>query len=294
VFEIGKLFHLTHVVSDLDAVDRWYDDVFSVTRFYKGYEELAGRDASLIALADLVLEPMTPARDRELKNLSVKRFHDRFGEHFHSIAWYVDDVTALSERLAEHGLRQFNLVGREVTPPHSATAIWTHPKQTFGQLEFALPGDFIGDPRFDADWSAEPWREHPLGIERTSHVGVVVRDLDAATRLYCDVLGGTLFHTDEVPERARRAYVAIGEDSVVELALPLDPTSREGRDLDHNGEGIHSLVFRTADLDRASAFLVDQGLTPERDDDDTVVLGPDQAFGMVVGFTRRALPGDPR
>ena len=25
------LFHLTHVVSDLDTVDRWYDEVFSVT-----------------------------------------------------------------------------------------------------------------------------------------------------------------------------------------------------------------------------------------------------------------------
>jgi hypothetical protein len=68
-FEIGRLFHLTHVVSDLDAVDRWYDEVFSVTRFYHGYEELAGRDASLIAISDLVLEPMAPARGRELKNL---------------------------------------------------------------------------------------------------------------------------------------------------------------------------------------------------------------------------------
>ena len=42
------------------------DEVFSVTRFYHGYEELAGRDASRIALSDLVLEPMSPARDREV------------------------------------------------------------------------------------------------------------------------------------------------------------------------------------------------------------------------------------
>ena len=37
MFKIGKLFHLTHVVSDLGAVDRWYDDVFAVTRFYHGF-----------------------------------------------------------------------------------------------------------------------------------------------------------------------------------------------------------------------------------------------------------------
>ena len=33
MFKIGKLFHLTHVVSDLAAVDNWYDEVFGVTRF---------------------------------------------------------------------------------------------------------------------------------------------------------------------------------------------------------------------------------------------------------------------
>ena len=49
VFQIGKLFHLTQVVDDLEVVDRWYDEVFAVERFYHGYEELAGRTASLIA-----------------------------------------------------------------------------------------------------------------------------------------------------------------------------------------------------------------------------------------------------
>src|SRR5271155_5675690 len=48
MFKIGKLFHLTHVVDDLGAVDKWYDEIFGVTRFYRGYESQAGRDASLI------------------------------------------------------------------------------------------------------------------------------------------------------------------------------------------------------------------------------------------------------
>jgi len=294
-FEIGRLFHLTHVVGDLDAVDRWYDEVFSCVRFYHGYEELAGRDASLVAIADLVLEPMAPARGRELRNRSVQRFHDRFGEHFHSIAWYVDDVEAVARRLDEHGIRLFNIVGRQVAPDERVPAIWTHPKETFGQLEFAKYADYIADPRFDPDWSASRWREHPLGIEGTSHIGIVVRDLAAATRLYCDVLGGTLFYETVVPDRKRSVFVAVGDGTVVELAEPLAATSPEGRELEHHGEGIRSVVYRTADLDCARAFLEERGLTPEHDDDDdTIVLGPVQAFGMTVGFTRRALPDDPR
>jgi len=104
MFKIGKLFHLTHVVSDLDAVDKWYDAIFSVTRYYHGYAKAAGREASLVAIGDVVMEPMTPARVANLQNQSVRRFHDRFGQHFHSIAWYVDDVSEISAHLDRHGL----------------------------------------------------------------------------------------------------------------------------------------------------------------------------------------------
>jgi len=83
MFKIGKLFHLTHVVDDLGAVDKWYDEIFGVTRFYRGYEPQAGRDASLISIGDVVMEPMSPAKVANLRNPSVKKFHDRFGQHFH-------------------------------------------------------------------------------------------------------------------------------------------------------------------------------------------------------------------
>ena len=294
MFQIGKLFHLTHVVDDLDAVDAWYDDVFSVRRFYRGYEKLAGREASLLVIGDVVFEPMMPARVEELRNLSVKRFHDRFGQHFHSIAWYVDDVNAISAALDGQGLRLYNLVGKQVEPPHETTAIWTHPRETYGQLEFALYADFIKDPRFEPGWSAAPWREHPLGIVGASHIGVVVRDVAAAKQLYCDVLGGTLLVEEATPDGGQSAFVAVGEDTVVELTQPSSPTSRAGRDLEQNGEGIHSIIFRTNDLARASEFLATKGMRPEQDGAHTIVLGPDQAFGMVLGFTERMLPNGPR
>jgi catechol 2,3-dioxygenase-like lactoylglutathione lyase family enzyme len=147
MFKIGKLFHLTHVVSDLAAVDKWYDDVFGVTRFYRGYEKMAGRDASLIAIGEVIMEPMMPARVANLLNPSVKKFHDRFGQHFHSIAWYVDDVPEISAQLDQHGLRLFNITGKTVKPGEESFAIWTHPRETHGQLEFAAIGKYTIDPR---------------------------------------------------------------------------------------------------------------------------------------------------
>jgi catechol 2,3-dioxygenase-like lactoylglutathione lyase family enzyme len=157
-----------------------------------------------------------------------------------------------------------------------------------------LAGDYTKDPRFESGWSSAPWHEHPLGIERASHISVVVRDMPSAKRLYCDVLGGKLIHEEQAAGRKESAFVAIGEDTVVELARPLSSTSLEGREMEENGEGIYALTFKTRDLAKAGDFLRSKGHRPEPDGTDSIVLAKDQAFGMVVGFTRRALPNDPR
>jgi hypothetical protein len=101
-------------------------------------------------------------------------------------------------------------------------------------------------------------------------------------------------HEEENAGLKRSVFVAVGADSVVELAQPLSSTSPEARDMDQNGEGVYSLMFKTRDLAKASDFLKSKGLRPEAAGTDSIALGKDQAFGMVVGFTQRALPNDPR
>ncbi len=295
MFKIGKLFHVTHVVDNLDATDRWYDDVFAVTRYYHGFAKAAGRDASLIAIGDVIMEPMSPAKVENLRNQSVKRFHDRFGQHFHSIAFYCDDIPAISTHLAKQNLKLWDVMGRPVTPPNEKFAVWTHPRETHGQLEFAVIGDNTIDPRLQPAWSNEYWRErHPLGIERASHVTFVVNDLAAAEKFYCGVLGSTVLERQEIPNRKRSAFIAIGEDTVFELAQPTSPNSREARDLEKNGEGVHALTFKTKHLARAADFLKSKKMRPDPDGTDSIVLGPEQAFGMVIGFTERRIQNDKR
>src|SRR6266851_2629458 len=290
MFKIGKLFHLTHVVSDLGAVDKWYDDVFAVTRFYHGYAKAAGRDASLIAIGDVIMEPMTPARVANLRNQSVKKFHDRFGQHFHSIAWYVDDVPEISTHFDQHRMRLWDVVGRQVTPPNEKFAVWTHPKESHGQLEFAVIGSNTIDPRLQPAWSNEFWRErHPLGIERASHITAVVGDVSVAKRFYLEVLGAKVIDERSTPAK-QSAFVAVGEDTIVELAQPASSNTAEARDLEKNGEGFFALTFKTRNLAKAADFLRSKQLRAEPDGDGSIVLGQDQAFGMTIGFTERSLP----
>jgi hypothetical protein len=249
----------------------------------------------LLAIGEVIMEPMMPARVADLQNQSVKKFHERFGQHFHSIAWYVDSVPEISAQLDRNGLRLFNIMGKQVKPGEESFAIWTHPKDTHGQLEFAAIGKYTIDPRLQPAWSNNFWRQqHPLGIERASHITVVVRDLPSAKRLYCEYLGGKIIHEEETAGRKRSAFVAVGEDTVVELAQPLSSSSPEGREMEDNGEGIHSVTFKTQDLARVNSFLKSKQLRPEADGPESIVLGKDQAFGMVIGFTQRKLPNDAR
>ncbi|MBI3303761.1 MAG: VOC family protein [Deltaproteobacteria bacterium] len=295
MFRIGKLFHLTHVVSDLDAADTWYDEVFAVWRFYRAYMKPAVREASLLTIGDFVMEPVQLARVPGAEQSPIGKFYARFGQRFHSIAWYVESVEETVAALTQHNIRLYDLVGNGVQAPVQTTAVWTHPKDTHALLEFALIGHFSIDARLQPGWSAAFWRDqHPLGIERASHITVLVRDLREAKAVYQDLLGGKLLHEEETPGQKRSAFFAVGADTVIEAAQPLSAASPEGRDLEQAGEGIYAVTFKTQDLQRAADFLQSKQQRIEWQSPDALVLNRDDAFGMVIGFTQRRLPNDLR
>jgi catechol 2,3-dioxygenase-like lactoylglutathione lyase family enzyme len=296
MFKVGKEFHLLHVVGDLDAADGWYDDVFAVRRFVRNTMKAAMRKASLVLIGDFVMEPAQPIRRAPgWEKSALGRFYSRNGQHFHSIAWYVDDLAETCARLSERNIRLFDMVGNAVKQPSPRDgAVWTHPQDTHAAFEFAAVPKFFIDPRLQPGWSAAFARdEHPLGIERASHLTMLFRDLEHARKVYQDALGGAPIHEEETPGRKRSVFYAVGEDTVIEAAQPLSPTSPEGVDLERVGEGIHAVTFKTRDLRRAVEHLRSKGQRVA-EDGASIVIDLEDAFGMVVGFTERKIPNDPR
>jgi hypothetical protein len=131
MFKIGKEFHLLHVVNDLDAVDGWYDHVFAVRRFVRNSMKAAMRKASLVLIADFVMEPAQPLRHMQgWENSALGRFASRYGQHFHSLAWYVDDLAETCARLTERKIRLFDMVGNAVTVPSRRDGASGHTRRT--------------------------------------------------------------------------------------------------------------------------------------------------------------------
>src|ERR1700760_3943404 len=166
-FQIGRLFHIIHVAEDLDPLDAWYDDVFAPRRgiLDQHFSEVEKRDASLIVIADAIIEPMAQSKVEWAELMPVGRFTARFGRHWHSLAWYVDDVGPLWESLHDRQIRLYTDGGIPLPERPSDGSLFTHPKETHTQLEF-YPHIMPSDVRFDADFDTRAWEQHPLGISR--------------------------------------------------------------------------------------------------------------------------------
>lgn len=294
---LGKIFHLVHMTGDLPALEAWYDDVFSVRRGYLDhhYTDTEQRDASLVTLADVVIEPLAPAfRVAGWDTYPLGKFYTRFGDHWHSISWYCEDNLPYWTLMRENGIRVFGAGGSNSDePPGPSVPIFTHPKDTIAQLEFDPPRDKRkDDPRLAPDYDPLWWVDnHPLGLYGMSYTTVLTTDLSRGERIFAGVLGG------EVLERSSSeltgtedVYIKVGE-AVVQLSKPTADHGIAADDLAASGEIHHAACFRVADLDRAEEYLASKGIKTSARDDHTILSLPETTHGVPFRWTTRVIPG---
>lgn len=290
---IGRLFHLIHLTKDVRQLEAWYDEVFSVKTYLEhSYSPHEMRDASLVVLGDAVLEPLSPAfRVPGWDAVPLGRFHQRFGPHWHSIAWHTDDVGEVWERCVRGGIR---VVSGDGSPadvrPGPDGIIMTHPKDTFTQLQFMGPRPSVEekDPRLAPSWDARWWIEnHPVRTSGLAYATVLTRDPARAERVYVDVLGGTLLRrsssaltgTDDV-------YVRLGQITI-QLATPTSGDTLAAQDLARNNEILHAAAFQVEDLDETAAYLAEKGIKTLARDEETLLTDPGTTFDAPFRWTTR-------
>ena len=118
-------------------------------------------------------------------------------------------------------------------------------------------------PIYAGDVTAPPTSLPVHLFTRLDHVGVAVRDLDAAVARYRDVFGLAVVHEEVNAEQGvREVMLGVGDPptSCVQLLAPLDESSTIARFLDRNGEGLQQVAYEVADLDAACATLRERGV----------------------------------
>lgn len=126
-------------------------------------------------------------------------------------------------------------------------------------------------------------------LGKIEHIGIAVKDLEAANALYESLLGVAPYKQEVVPsEGVTTSFFQTG-DSKVELLMATDPNSPIAKYIEKRGEGLHHLAFAVEDIDREVQRLVKAGFQvlneqpkPGADNKRVVFLHPKGAHGVLV------------
>ena len=95
---------------------------------------------------------------------------------------------------------------------------------------------------------------------KIDHIGIVVRDIQEALKVYELALGLPLEEVVEIADQeVRVAFLPIGESNL-ELVQPTTDDTGIARFLEKRGEGIHHICIEVEDIQAALAQLVDHGV----------------------------------
>lgn len=84
---------------------------------------------------------------------------------------------------------------------------------------------------------------------KIEHIGIAVKDLEAANEIYSRLLGQTPYKKEVVEsEYVTTSFFKTGE-SKIELLQASDPSSAIAKFIEKRGEGIHHIAFRVDDIE---------------------------------------------
>lgn len=95
---------------------------------------------------------------------------------------------------------------------------------------------------------------------KIDHVAIVVKDLEAAVRLYTQTLGFREIYREIIYDQGVEAVGLEAGDSVIELLLPLDERSPIAKYRGENATRLHHTAFRVDDIERKLAELAAKGV----------------------------------
>jgi len=127
-----------------------------------------------------------------------------------------------------------------------------------------------------------------------AHVGIAVRSLDEAVRVWVDALGFRHTDTIDFPSMMLRIAFLRGGSAELELLEPTHADSPVGRFLARRGEGLHHLSFLVPDLEKALKDAESAGLelvdrSPREGSHRTRIafLSPRSLHGVLVELCER-------
>ena len=96
--------------------------------------------------------------------------------------------------------------------------------------------------------------------KKVDHIGILVRNMDEAIKLYEGCFGAEVDKIETVSEQGvKAAILSLAQGAKLELLEPL-PGSNMAKVLEKRGEGLHHITFEVDDVEKEISRLSEEGI----------------------------------
>ena len=97
-------------------------------------------------------------------------------------------------------------------------------------------------------------------LEEVHHIGIAVRNLEDARKIYCDILGLECTAEMTLPERGVRVAFLETGNTKIELLEGISENSPISRFVERHGPGVQHISFEVNDIARVMKELANNGV----------------------------------
>jgi methylmalonyl-CoA/ethylmalonyl-CoA epimerase len=97
-------------------------------------------------------------------------------------------------------------------------------------------------------------------FQRVHHLGLAVRDVDAAAAFYQQTFGVAEWEFIDMPERHMRVAAASLNGTMIEIIAPTSDEAAFAKYLSEKGQGMHHVAYQVDDIHAALAELKARGV----------------------------------
>ena len=98
-------------------------------------------------------------------------------------------------------------------------------------------------------------------VRQIDHLGIAVVDLDAAVKVYTEMLGLECVGYETIEEqKVRVAMLPVGTEVNIELLESTSPDGPVAKFIERKGEGFHHIAYRVDDIEAELAKLKEKGV----------------------------------
>ncbi|MFD2542959.1 methylmalonyl-CoA epimerase [Lacinutrix gracilariae] len=126
-------------------------------------------------------------------------------------------------------------------------------------------------------------------MNKIEHIGIAVKDLEKANKLYAQLFGEPHYKVEEVAsEGVNTSFFKVGENKI-ELLEATNNNSAIAKFIEKKGEGIHHIAFDVSDIEKEILRLKSEGFKiinekPKQGADNKLVafLHPKSTNGVLI------------